>query len=203
MPHDIPIDSPKKHPHNPLAAPHLSPTRRVLLKSAGLLTGTLALSSVLAGIAPSRAWAVGLDSLSSHQGKVLLAFTRHLYPHPTLDDAVYALAVKDLDEKAEHDHAMQQTLLSGVRELDQIAGGDWLKREPALQLVDVKAMEGSPFFAAVRSNVVVSLYNNDLAFAHFGYGGAAGQLGYLHKGFNDLTWLPNPPAAASGSLPAN
>ncbi len=194
---------PSTRPPNAAAesSPPSAPTRRELLKSTGLLTGTLALSSLLAGLAPGRAWALDLGTFSSHQGAVILAFSRHLYPHPTLDDAVYALVVKDLDSQAASDHAVQQIVLSGVRQLDQIGGGDWLKRPPALQLVDVESMQDTPFFVTVRSTAVVALYNNDMAFAHFGYGGKDGHLGYLHKGFNDLKWLPEPPDAASGPIP--
>ncbi|MGH7122157.1 MAG: hypothetical protein ACREFP_24710 [Acetobacteraceae bacterium] len=190
-----------QQPAAPPPSPPAAPTRRALLKSTGLIAGTLALSSVLASLAPSRAWALELGTLSTHQGAVILAFSRHLYPHPTLDDAVYALVVKALDGQAASDHAVQQIILSGVRELDQTGGGDWLKRDSALQLVDVESMEGTPFFVTVRSTAGVVLYNNDMAFAHFGYGGKEGHLGYLHKGFNDLTWLPEPPAAASGPVP--
>ena len=82
-----------------------------------------------------------------------------------------------------------------------IGSGDWLKRSQALREIDVASMEGSPFFSLVRSTAVVALYNNDMAFAHFGYGGRKGNKGYLYKGFNDLNWLPDPPAAASGPIP--
>ncbi len=195
--------SPRKPDAAPASLPRIAPTRRALLKTTGMLTGTLALSSLLATLAPGRAWALDLGTFSTHQGAVILAFSRHLYPHPTLDDAVYALVVKELDGQAAADHTLQQIVLSGVRELDQIGDGDWLKRDPALQLVDVESMQGSPFFVTLRSTAVVTLYNNDMAFAHFGYGGKAGQFGYLHKGFNDLAWLPEPPAEASGPVPQN
>jgi hypothetical protein len=50
----------------------------------------------------------------------------------------------------------------------------------------------------VRAQCITSLYNNDMAFAHFGYEGEAfSKGGYVHRGFNDLTWLPNPPTDAS------
>ena len=61
----------------------------------------------------------------------------------------------------------------------------------------------APFFTTVRTTAIVSLYSNDMAYAHFGYGAAQGDGGYLTKGFNDLAWLPNPPAAASGPIPTD
>lgn len=176
-------------------------TRRSLLKGAGILTGTLAVSSTLAMVAPSRVWALEMSTFDAHQGAVILAFTRHLYPHKGLEDAVYALVVKALDQKSKADPANRKTLLAGVKRLDGIAGTNWLKRSASLQAVDVASMEGDPFFELVRSTAVVSLYSNTMAYAHFGYGGEEGDGGYLHKGFNDLAWLPNPPAKDSGPIP--
>ncbi|WP_291424552.1 twin-arginine translocation signal domain-containing protein [Acidocella sp.] len=183
----------------PLAG--LKASRRNLLKGAGMLSGTLALSSTLAALAPGRAWALDMKALSSHQGRVILRFTRYLYPHPSLEDAVYALVVKDLDDKASADADSKNTLAQGVAQLDQIGGEDWLKRSAALQEIDVASMESTNFFKLVRSTAVVSLYSNEMAYAHFGYGGPAGNTGYLYKGFNDLTWLPDPPPTASGPIP--
>ena len=54
---------------------------------------------------------------------------------------------------------------------------------------------------APSSTAVVSLYDNDMAFAHFGYPGRKGDPGYIHRGFNDLHWLPDPPDGASGPVP--
>ncbi|WP_414695392.1 twin-arginine translocation signal domain-containing protein [Paraburkholderia sp.] len=177
-------------------------TRRELLKGTGVLTGTLALSSTLAMFAPSRVWALELQGFNTHQGDVLLAFTRQLYPHATLDNAVYALVIKDLDGKAQKDPAVRQQLVDGVKQLDAVAGGsDWSKRDSAAQAHDVAALAGTPFFTTVRSTAIVSLYSNPLAYQHFGYGASEGDGGYLYKGFNNLSWLPNPPADESGPLP--
>ncbi|MFC4276290.1 tat (twin-arginine translocation) pathway signal sequence [Achromobacter aloeverae] len=178
-------------------------TRREWLKGTGVLFGTLALSSTLAMFAPSRAWALALTRLDTHQGDVLLALTRRIYPHAKLDDAVYALVVKSLDEKAAGDAAVQAQLAAGVQKLDGMAQGDWLKRAPADQDRDVAALAGSPFFETVRSTAVVALYANPLAYAHFGYGANAGDGGYLATGFNALAWLPDPPPQDSGPVPTN
>ena len=73
--------------------------RRSFLKGSGsTLMGTLAMTSMpIAIMAPSKAWALELQTLTAHQGEVLLKLTRHIFPHDTLEDAVYALVVKDLD----------------------------------------------------------------------------------------------------------
>ena len=178
-------------------------TRREWLKGTGTLIGTLAVSSSLAMLAPSRVWALELKHLDTHQGAVLLAMTRQLYPHKTLDDAVYALAVKDLDARAQRDAAVRTQLADGVKALDATAPGhDWTKQPADAQARDVAAIAGTPFFETVRSTAVVSLYSNALAYQHFGYGASDGDGGYLFKGFNDLAWLPDPPSQDSGPVPA-
>ena len=187
--------------HEPRAPRSLA--RREWLKGTGVLIGTLAFPSILATLAPSRVWAVEMQALDTHQGAVLLAFVKQQYPHKTLDDAVYALVVKDLDAKAQKDPAVRQQLADGVKQLDALNGSDWTQRSPADQARDVAAMEKTPFFTTVRTTAIVSLYSNDMAYAHFGYGAALGDGGYLTKGFNDLAWLPNPPANASGPIPTD
>lgn len=177
-------------------------SRRTFLKGSGsVLAGTLAFAGgPIAMLAPSTSWAMELQALSDHQGATLLRFSRHLYPHDTLEDAVYAFVVKDLDAAAAADTATAKLLSDGIKALDKSAGGNWLALSESKQLELVKAIEGTPFFAKVRSTAVVSLYNNELAFAHFGYPGAKGSAGYLHRGFNDLHWLPEPPQAAEQQL---
>ena len=200
----IPIEAePAAHGHEHHAPAPRSLSRREWLKGTGVLIGTLAFPSILATLAPSRVWAVEMQALDTHQGAVLLAFVKQQYPHKTLDDAVYALVVKDLDAKAQKDPTVRQQLADGVKQLDALNGSDWTQRSPADQARDVAAMEKTPFFTTVRTTAIVSLYSNDMAYAHFGYGAALGDGGYLTKGFNDLAWLPNPPANASGPIPTD
>lgn len=179
-------------------------SRRRFLKGSGTtLAGVLAFASgPIALMTPSRSWALEVRTLSGHEARTMLHFTRHLFPHEGLEDAVYALVVKDLDEAAGTDPAVRKRLGDGVARLDaDTEGGRWLDLAKARQFEHVRAMAGGPFFETVRSTAVVSLYDNDMAFAHFGYEGPAGNAGYLRRGFNDLDWLPAPPAAASGPIP--
>ena len=175
-------------------------TRRDFLKnSSAVLMGTIAAGSgVLGMLAPSRTWALELTKLDKATGHTLLHAARHIFPHATLDDAVYALVVKDLDAAAAGDDATAKMLTDGVAALNKGAGGDWLGASEDKQLAVLKKMEGDGFFGKIKGTAVVSLYNNEMAWAHFGYEGDAWKHGgYLTRGFDDLKWLPDPPKDAS------
>jgi hypothetical protein len=173
-------------------------TRRGLLRGSGVLVGTLAASSPLALLAPSTVWAVELKTLSKAEGTTLLQMGRVLFPHKKLPDAVYALLAKDLDADAAKSADSAKLLKEGIASLNKAAGGDFRKAKPAQRAAAVKSLEGQPFFAAVRGKCVTSLYDNDMAYKVFGYPGSAWEKGgYITRGFQDLKWLPAPPAQAS------
>ena len=94
---------------------------------------------------------------------------------------------------------MKSLLTEGAAGLDKAAGGDFTAAAKDKQSEITASLAKTPFFEKVRGKAVVSLYNNELAFAHFGYEGNAFQKGggYLQRGFNDLKWLPAPSAKAS------
>jgi hypothetical protein len=182
----------------PAPAGALPLTRRNLLKGTGVLMGTLAAGSTLALLAPSTVWALELKQLSKAEGETLLQMGRVLFPHKRLPDAVYALLSKDLDAAASADASTAKMLREGIERLNHLAGGSFVKATPKRRLEAVKAMEGQEFFNTVRGKCVTSLYDNEMAYATFGYEGSAWEKGgYIGRGFQDLKWLPEPPAAAS------
>lgn len=173
-------------------------TRRRLLTGSGVLFGTLAMGSPLALLAPSRAWAVELKTLTQAEGEALMKMGRMLYPHDKLPDAVYALLAKDLDAAASADGAVATELREGIAALNQAAGGNFAKASRQIQFKAVKSLDKQVFFERVRGKCISSIYDNDMAFAVFGYPGSAWEKGgYITRGFQDLKWLPNPSTAAS------
>ncbi len=172
--------------------------RREFLKGSGVLFGSLATGSLLAGLAPSSAWALELKKLSTEEGQTLVAMGRVLFPHKKLPDAVYALLAKDLDAKAAADADAAKMLQGGIAWLNKAAGGNFAKASATTQEETVRSMEGTAFFATARGQCVTSLYDNDMAFAVFGYPGSAWEKGgYITRGFQDLKWLPAPSKEAS------
>ena len=182
------------------AIPSARVSRRHFLKGSVVLSGLLVAGTPIALLAPSRAWAVELSHIDQNQADAIMVLARTLYPHKTLSDAVYALAVKDVDAKAA-DPKTIDVVKTGVAKLNDAASGKWndtASLSDAQRTSIVEANQTDPFVQLVRGQCVTSLYNNDMAFAHFGYEGEAfSKGGYVYRGFNDLTWLPNPPADAS------
>ncbi|MBC7683334.1 MAG: twin-arginine translocation signal domain-containing protein [Ferruginibacter sp.] len=172
--------------------------RRDFLKGSGLLFGSLTAGSVLAMLAPSTAWALELKLLSTEEGQTLIAMGRVLFPHSKLPDAVYALLAKDLDAKAAGDAASAAQIKDGIAWLNTSAGGNFSKAKASKKDEIVRSMEGTAFFNMARAQCVTSLYDNDMAFATFGYPGSAWEKGgYITRGFQDLKWLPEPSKQAS------
>ncbi len=172
--------------------------RREFLKGSGLLFGSLVTGTLLASLAPSSAWALELKKLSTAQGQTLMAMGRVLYPHQKLPDAVYALLAKDLDAKSAGDAAAAKMIAEGIAWLNQSAGGNFAKASAAKREEIVRGMEGTAFFGTVRGQCITSLYDNDMAYAVFGYPGSAWEKGgYITRGFQDLKWLPEPSKKAS------
>jgi hypothetical protein len=172
--------------------------RREFLKGSGLLMGTLASGSLLATLAPSTVWALEMKKLSTAEGQTLMAMGRILFPHKKLPDAVYALLAKDLDGKATGDAGAAKMLQEGIAWLNKSGGGNFAKASEKQRNDIVRSMEGTAFFATVRGQCITSLYDNDMAYAVFGYPGSAWEKGgYITRGFQDLKWLPAPSKEAS------
>jgi hypothetical protein len=173
--------------------------RRELLKTTtGLLTGWVVAGSPLALIAPARAWAVDLAILTSSEGVTLMSLAHTIAPHDKLDDAAYALVIHAIDSDAAKDATTRKMIQEGLASL----GADFSARTEAERVATVKKIESSAFFQMMRLKTLQVLYSSPIAYAYFGYEGEAySKGGYLLRGFNDLRWLPEVPAADSGPLP--
>jgi hypothetical protein len=172
--------------------------RQFVQGASGVITGVLGALNPLALIVPSRAWAVELHTLSTQESAVLLAMIHTIAPHDGLDEAAYALVVGAVDADAAGAVANRAVLVAGLSGL----GADFPQAPEPVRVLRLQAIESSSFFQSVRLKTLLVLYNNPIAWAHFGYEGEAfSKGGYLQRGFNDLKWLPEVPAVASGPMP--
>ena len=172
--------------------------RRFVQGVTGVLSGVLGALHPLASLIPSRAWALELHTLTTPESATLLAMIHTIAPHDGLDEAAYALVVGAIDTDAAGSAENHAKLTAGLTGL----GTDFASAAESVRVQKLQAIEASAFFQSVRLKTLLVLYNNPIAWTHFGYEGEAfSKGGYLLRGFNDLKWLPEVPMAASGSMP--
>lgn len=174
--------------------------RRDFLKtSGGAVAGAAAVASGTATLVASPpAFSMQTSTLSQHEAATLLNMCREIYPHPSLADSYYAPLVESLDKEAAENAETADLLKNGVAELDAAMGIAWRDLSAGNRLNVLKSVEDGAFFQKIKGKTVVDLYNNPLVWRHFGYEGEAfSKGGYVERGFNDLTWLPEPSEEAS------
>ena len=170
-------------------------SRRIFLQGAATAVPVAAVAAST-GLGIEDAWAADATTLTPATLKTLVKVARDIYPHDFLVDSYYITAIKPWDGKAAKDPATKAMLEEGVRRLDQDAKDrhkvayaevPW----EADRVVLLQAIEQTEFFKKIRSDLVVSLYNQEELWPKFGYEGSSAEHGgYIKRGFNDIDWLP-------------
>lgn len=168
-----------------------SPSRRGFLRGTGLVAMGLATGGTII-CAADYAWALSTTAIDAHTAQSLLVMSRSLFPHDRLGDQYYATVVDALDKQAAGDPALRKLLAEGVARLDSARSLAWLQLSNGARHAVLKSMETSEFFTTVRTATINNLYTNPLVYRFFGYEGSSVEHGgYIHRGFDDIGWLPN------------
>jgi hypothetical protein len=119
----------------------------------------------------------------------LAAIVRALYPHPGLGDGPYErVAALVLDEAVR-----TPALALAVRNLLTVVATYGSAREADEVAAALAAVTSTRSFETVRSRACHHLYADREVWEHIGYPGESFPYGgYLHRGFDDLAWLPDP-----------
>jgi hypothetical protein len=130
---------------------------------------------------------VGIDQ------RTLSLMVRAMFPHASFPDGPYERTAAAIVEASQSDVRMRAQLEQGILELDVAGGAPFAELVPDARLAVLRGMSGTAFFEAVRSQTVATLYNDPEVWSLLGYEGPSfGEGGYLHRGFQDLDWLPDP-----------
>ncbi|HYZ31631.1 MAG TPA: gluconate 2-dehydrogenase subunit 3 family protein [Crenalkalicoccus sp.] len=170
--------------------------RRGLLRGAAVAVPAGALAMAGAGISAEAAWAQAATALQPKTMATLVRMSRDIYPHDRIPDLHYVKAVQPFDAGAAQDSALRSLLEDGVGQLDAQAQERF--RVAYLQVpaeadrvLLLKGIESTPFFAKLRGDLIVSFYNQHDLWRRFGYEGSSAEHGgYIHRGFDDIDWLP-------------
>jgi hypothetical protein len=138
------------------------------------------------------------SSIDADARQNLVRLLRAAYPHPRFPDGPYERTADGVLSQAGDSLWHRLVLTEGLATLDARAtsgSGDqrFADLDDAAALDVLRGIEDAEFFAFIRSVAVVTLYDDAEVHQLLGYGGPSfEQGGYLHSGFDDLDWLPNP-----------
>ena len=169
--------------------------RRLFLKGSATALPAAALAS--AGISAQAAWATEARAFSPHVMATLVKVSRDIFPHDHIADSFYVAAVQPWDEKAAGDAEFRAMMEQGVARLDSDSRDAVASNYIAIpwEVDRVKLLQGieqTTFFKKAHSDLVVSLYNQPAIWPKLGYEGSSAEYGgYIHRGFDDIDWLPS------------
>ena len=153
---------------------------------------------ILTAVAASTVFAVPRDWLPGNAARAddssnpaLTQLTRLLFPHAGLADDVYAEVAHSLFTSFAANPESGQLLDIAGTALDAQQDGDWFDAHEELQITAIRNIQGEAFFTAILAGVRGACYYHPRVWAHLGYPGSSKEHGgYKHRGFNDISWLP-------------
>lgn len=125
--------------------------------------------------------------LDARQASLLRSVTRTLFPHDFLPDGQYLKIVISIDAKAAADQATGSMIKAAIAAFPvDFAAMPEFGRETYL-----RSLEGSPFFQFVYQESIHGLYGDPNVASLLGFEGSSVEHGgYLLRGFDDISWLP-------------
>jgi len=171
--------------------------RRLFLRGSAAVAAGASLG-MLGPWADALAAAADMKTLNKTEVATILAVARRTYPHDQLADKFYMGVVSALDDKAAGDAGTAKMLSEGAASINKALDKPFKDAGADQQLALLKGLTGDGFFQAIRGTSITALYNNKELWPLFGYEGSSFEHGgYIDRGFDDLSWLPDPPESAS------
>lgn len=140
---------------------------------------------------PAKYPSLNATALTDEAKDVLVRVLRVAFPHPSFPDAPYERTADTILAQAEQETWFRVALTQGLLTLSHLAGGDFRELDDEAATSVLRRIEGTEFFGFVRRTTVLNLYDNEDVWQVLGYEGPSfDEGGYVHRGFDDLDWLP-------------
>jgi hypothetical protein len=133
------------------------------------------------------------DLLSDASRRTLFKVVRTTFPHQKFPDGPYERATDAVVAAAEADPRFLAQLIQGLTDLEGLRETPFADLDEETATAVLRGADGAPFLTGIVDSVVVTLYSDPEVWELIGYEGPSfDQGGYLHRGFDDLDWLPEP-----------
>lgn len=129
--------------------------------------------------------------LSEEARRILTRLIRVAFPHPNFPDGPYERMTQKIIDASEESRWFRMALTQGLVTLDSLTEEHFLDLSDEKALAVLKRISDLEFFGFIRRTTVLNLYADPEVHEALGYEGESfSKGGYLHRGFNDLAWLP-------------
>ncbi len=160
---------------------------------------------------PAKYPSLNETTLSDEAKSILERIIRVAFPHRDFPDGAYRRMRDKIVSEAESSTWFRVVLTQGLLTLDaQLADGEhFLDLPDDRALAVLRRVQDLEFFGFIRRTTVLNLYGDPEVLSALGYEGESfSHGGYLHRGFDDLDWLPKArieeaeePLTETGPLP--
>jgi hypothetical protein len=114
-----------------------------------------------------------------------------VFPHEGLADEVYAQIMDNVLATLDTNPASAGALTEAEAALNAQQDSSWFDLDQAAQIKAIENIQGEAFFALIVGTLRGAFYYDPAVWAHIDYPGSSKEHGgYLHRGFDDIDWLP-------------
>lgn len=150
--------------------------------------------SAIAANLPGTSWLSGCAAWADspvESGEWLIRLGRLLLPHDGMADSVYAEVMDGVLAASANDPAAAGALQAAQAAFDSSREKPWMNLGEPEQMAVLQELQGEKFFTSIVGTVRGHLYYNKSVWKYLDYPGSSKEFGgYLHRGFNDIAWLP-------------
>ena len=131
--------------------------------------------------------------LTEHARTVLIRVIRVAFPHARIPDGPYERTADIILKEAQASTWFRVALTQGLNSLDGLAGGDFCATRRRRRLPGAQGDRGHRLLRVRPAHHGAQPLRRPGGLGGLGYEGPSfDKGGYLHRGFNDLDWLPEP-----------
>lgn len=142
---------------------------------------------------PAKYPTLNQTTLTPEARRILERIVRVAFPHPNFPDSAYERLADRIVTEAEGSTWFRVVLTQGLIALGAESEEPFLDLPEERALAVLRRVADLEFFGFIRRTAVLNLYDDPEVWQVLGYEGESfSKGGYLHRGFNDLAWLPSP-----------
>lgn len=125
-------------------------------------------------------------------GKILPDVIYQLFPHERLSKDVYEQVTEQLSERISQSGELAAMLDNAMEVLSGNSPEEWFVLPEREKTLALEKIQHTPFFQFVLNETLGGVYRHPLTWELLGFEGSSLEFGgYIHRGFNDIDWLPD------------